>query len=243
MLFKLLFQDSELNCGRQSFTAKPKNLSSSCFNHEPPCPVSEHVRFSLPSASAAVALHNGSTLVSWENTQEGGWRPKVTQVAVQSVHGEETLVRARASDRAVLIDSLEEEARLVFSPMGEGIVGGKGGKAAVVVIGESFLHRCGVDSYLSCATSSSCAVKDSGMRHAFVADVALQCNVLWSGRVRAKWKHAKAKHKTAGKEEREVVADGYRLSLGGLGEAVGNHSAGNLQTSMHVSAYLYMQLL
>ncbi len=61
-----------------------------------------------------------------------------------------------------------------------------------------------------------------GSPHSFVAFVGLDCHVVWSGRISARWTRAKALAVSPGggggkEEESEVFADGYKITLRRLG--------------------------
>ena len=61
-----------------------------------------------------------------------------------------------------------------------------------------------------------------GSPHSFVAFVGLDCHVVWSGRISARWTRAKALAVSPGggggeEEKSEVFADGYKITLRRLG--------------------------
>ncbi len=133
--FSLLctYRGIELDCGRHDIKAGVPHAKAECFSHDDECPIQDRVRFASPSNLMAASVSNGSTLVSWEEEGQGGWRAPGRSVTILDSK-ERRVTVARGKGTVVAALDPEEWFSMKFTPLGEGIKGGSGVRTEAILV-------------------------------------------------------------------------------------------------------------
>ena len=212
---KCIYQGREIDCGEHYVeSASIYDSSEDCFAHAAGCAVGDFVQFVSPTDLEAVTRLNGSSVrVDWRLTDRG-WVPPQTQLRIEDATGGRLVSPTRVvSDGETSVDIERgiaevaffdtEEYLLVFSPAGEGVPNGR------------VVENAAVLALLRDPNS----IDEEDTVYAFIADVSLSANIIWSGKIRARWEVARALAESPEdlNKPKQMTADSYNVQLRLLG--------------------------